>query len=176
MEENKLEDTYESKNPLTRFYFRTKVWLAIRIAKLKKQDIILDFGCGAGWLERKLKDYRIYGYDINPKKTFLRDYKKIKPAKIFVLDVFEHIPTEEIEKILNNFKKLNDRFDIIVSLPTENLVSRKIRRFVGKAEVPREHITKYKKIIEILKKNFRLKNKINFFTISHIFVFEYREM
>lgn len=174
MEENKLEDTYEDKNPLTRFYFRTKVWLAIRIAKLKKEDIILDFGCGGGWLEEKLKDYEIYGYDINPKKTFIKDYRKIKPTKIFVLDVLEHIPSEEIEKILNNFKKLNNNFILIISVPTENLISRKIRKFVGKREVPKEHITKYQEIIKILKENFILKKRINFFTISHILMLEHK--
>ncbi len=175
LEENKLEDTYEDKNPLTRIYFRTKVWLAVKIAKLRKEETILDFGCGGGWLEKKLKDYKIYGYDINPEKTFIKDYKKIKPTKIFVLDVFEHIPVDEIEKILNSFKKLNNKFLLIVSIPTENLISRKIRRFVGKTEVPVEHITKYKEIIRILRNNFELKKKVNFFTISYIFVLEWNK-
>lgn len=173
MEENKLEDTYEDSNILTRTYFRTKVWIAIRLARLKKSDIILDFGCGGGWLERKLKDYKIYGYDINPKKTFIKNYEKIKPSKIFVLDVFEHIPSEEIEEILEKFKKLNSGFDLIVSAPTENLVSRKIRKFVGKNEVPKEHVTRYKEILKILNENFKLKRKINFFTVCKIFVFNY---
>ena len=175
MEENKLKDTYKSGNPITRTYFRTKIWLAIKLANLKRKDVILDFGCGGGWLEKKLQNYRIYGYDINPKKTFIKDYKKIKPTKIFVLDVFEHISLEEIGKIIKEFKKLNGKFDLIVSVPTENWVSRKIRKFVGKKEVPKEHITKFKEILNILKDNFQLKKKINFFTISYIFIFEYKK-
>ncbi|MBU0894308.1 MAG: class I SAM-dependent methyltransferase [Nanoarchaeota archaeon] len=173
MEDNKLENTYMSKNPLTRTYFRWKINKVIKISKLKKNDIILDFGCGGGWLEKKLKNFRIYGYDINPEKTSIKDYKKINPTKIFVLDVFEHIPVLEIEKILDNFKKLNKKFDLIVSIPTENLLSRKIRKLVGKLEVPKEHITKHKEILRILKKTFKLRKKINFFTVSHIFLFEY---
>ncbi|MEK6820530.1 MAG: methyltransferase domain-containing protein, partial [Nanoarchaeota archaeon] len=160
---------------LVRIYFRMKVWLAIRLAKLKKDDVILDFGCGGGWLEKKLQGYRIYGYDINPKKTFIKNYKKIKADKIFVLDVFEHVQKEEIKKILNNFKKLNKKFDLIVSIPTENFASRKVRKFVGKVEIPREHITKYKDILEILKKNFKLKKRVNLFTVSHIFLFEHKK-
>lgn len=174
MEENRLEDTYESKNLITRVYFRQKINAAIRLAKLKKEDIILDFGCGGGWLERKLKDYKIYGYDINPKKTFIKDYKKIKPAKIFCLDVFEHIPIKEIEKIIINFKKISRHFELIVSIPTGNTLSRKIRKFVGKTEVPKEHITSYEEILDILKKSFKLKKKINFFTVTKIFIFEYK--
>ena len=88
MEDNRLENTYESKNLLVRTYFKYKIDRAIKIARLKKEDVILDFGCGGGYLEKQLKNYKIYGYDINPEKTFIDDYRKIKPTKIFALDVF----------------------------------------------------------------------------------------
>jgi len=172
MEDNTLENTYESKNPITRIYFRAKINFAISLAKLEKDDVILDFGCGGGWLEKKLEDYHIYGYDINPAKTFIKNYKKIRPTKIFALDVFEHIPIKEIEKIILDFKKLNDKFDLVVSLPTENWISKKVRKLVGKIEVPREHITRYSEIIKVLKENFNLKKKINFFSVNYILLFE----
>ncbi len=171
-ENNLLENTYESKNLLTSIYFRRKINASIRIAKLRKEDIILDFGCGAGWLEKKLKDFNIIGYDINPEKTFIDDYMKLKPTKIFCLDVFEHIPPSEITKIINNFKKMSDNFQLIVSIPTGNFISRKVRKLVGKLEIPKEHITSPEDILKILKENFKLKKKINFFTVTKIFVFE----
>ena len=170
-ENNLLENTYNSSNLITKIYFRWKVMTAIKLADLKKDDIILDYGCGDGWLEHKLKNYNIYGYDLNPKKSFIKDYKKIKPTKIFVLDVFEHIPVNEIKKIIKDFKKMGN-FDIIVSQPTENWISRKVRKLVGKTEVPKEHITRYEEIFEILNKDFKLIKKINFFSVSHIFLFE----
>jgi len=172
MENNLLEDTYESGNLITRTYFRQKMNAAIRLARLKKEDIILDFGCGGGWLEKKLKNYNIIGYDINPEKTFIKNYRKLIPTKIFCLDVFEHIPVSEIKKIIENFKRMNSHFQIIVSIPTGNLISRKTRKFVGKMEVPKEHITSYNEILNILKENFKLKKKINFFTVTKIFLFE----
>lgn len=172
MEDNRLENTYESSNIITRIYFRKKINAAIRIARLKKEEIILDFGCGGGWLERKLEGYNIHGYDINPEKTFIEDYRKISPKKIFALDVFEHIPSEEIREILNNFKKMNKDFELIVSVPTGNFISRKIRKLVGKTEVPKEHITSFDEILKIMKENFELKKKINFLTVTKIFLFE----
>lgn len=174
-EDNKLENTYESPNFLVRTYFRWKINTSIWLANLKKDDVILDFGCGGGWLEKKLKDYNIIGYDTNPKKTFIKDYRKIKPTKIFALDVFEHIPIKETKKILANFKKMNNNFELIVSQPTENWLSRKTRKFFGKEEVPKEHITRYEKIVELLKKEFEYRKKINFFTLTHIFKFRYRK-
>jgi len=173
MEDNRLENTYDSKNLLVKTYFRWKMNKVIRMANLSKGDIILDFGCGGGWLEQKLKGYEIIGYDTNPEKTFIKDYTVLKPTKIFALDVFEHIPISEIRKIIFNFKKMNDNFELIVSQPTENWISRKVRKMVGKEEIPAEHITRYEEILDILNKNFQLVKKSNFFTVSHIFVFKH---
>lgn len=170
-ENNLLENTYNSSNLITKIYFRWKVMTAIKLANLKKDDIILDYGCGDGWLEHKLKNYNLYGYDLNPKKSFIKDYRKIKSNKIFVLDVFEHIPVNEIKKIIKNFKKMG-KFHLIVSQPTENWISRKVRKLVGKTEVPKEHITRYEEIIEILNEEFKLIKKVNFFSVCHIFLYE----
>ena len=172
-EDNRLENTYESHNLITRTYFRLKILSAINLAGLNKKDVILDYGCGGGWLEKKLANFKIYGYDKNPAKTFIKDYKKIKPTKIFALDVLEHIPINEIKKIIGNFKKLNNKFEIIVSIPTENWISKKVRKLVGKSEVPKEHITKYNEILKILNENFKLVKKVNIFTVTHAFLFKW---
>lgn len=174
-EDNKLENTYESPSFLVRTYFRWKINTSIWFANLKKEDVILDFGCGGGWLERKLENYNVTGFDTNPKKTQIKDYRKLKPTKIFALDVFEHIPISETKKILGNFKKMNDNFEIIVSQPTENWLSRKARKFFGKEEVPREHITRYGEIVKLLKEEFEYRRKINFFTLTHIFKFRHKK-
>ena len=51
-----LNATYLNKNFLVRIFSRTKINLAIKLANLKEEDLILDFGCGAGWLKNKLKN------------------------------------------------------------------------------------------------------------------------
>jgi len=174
-EDNKLEGTYESRNWLVRTYFRWKVDVAICLARLKKQDIILDFGCGGGWLEKKLHHYQIFGYDNNPQKSFIVDYRALKGVtKIFALDVFEHIPSHIVDEILEEFKKLSQNFELIVLIPTENWLSRKVRRLVGKKEVPDEHITSYRQIVQLLNKHFTFKKKINFFSVCHIYLYEFK--
>ena len=170
-EDNLLRNTYESGNLIAKIYFRWKVMTAIKLAGLKKEDVILDYGCGDGWLEYKLKNYNIHGYDLNPKKTFVKDYTKIRPNKIFVLDVFEHVPVKVIKEVIGSFKKMG-KFELIISQPTENWLSRKVRKLIGKSEVPDEHITRYEEIIEILEKEFKLIKKVNFFTVCHIFLFK----
>ena len=170
MEKDKLKATYMHKNPLLRLFFRTKVNLAIKLANLKKNDLILDFGCGEGWLKNLLrkKGYQIIGYDITPEYSDIKDYTKIKPKKIFVMDVFEHIPKEEIKKIIKAFKKMNPQFELITAIPTENLISRKVRKFMGKNERVNGHITTFQEILKILKSELKLIRKINFLSVSWI--------
>lgn len=167
---DELSSTYLNKNPLTRLFFRTKNNIAIRIANLKKTDIILDFGCGAGFLKNKLKSegYNVTGYDITPGHSDIKDYRKIKPNKIFALDVFEHISEEEIRKILEDFKKMNNNFELIVAIPTENWISRKIRKLLGKSERVKEHITPIKNILRILNSELKLIKRFNFLSISYV--------
>jgi len=162
--------TYLNKNPIVRIFSRSKVKIALKIAELKKTDLILDFGCGAGWLKNNLKKqgYNVVGYDLTPQHSDIKDYRKIKPDKIFAMDVFEHIPKEEIKNIIQNFKKMNSNFELITSIPTENFISRKMRKLLGKSERVKDHITNIKDIMQILKKELKPIKKINFLTVSYI--------
>ena len=165
-----LSATYLNKNPIVRIFARNKVKIALKMAKIRKTDLILDFGCGAGWLKNNLKKqgYNVIGYDITPQHSDIEDYTKIKPDKILAMDVFEHIPKEDIKNIIQSFKKMNPNFEIITAIPTENLISRKMRRLLGKSERVKNHITPIKDILQILKKELRLIKKFNFLTVSYI--------
>lgn len=167
---NRLEAAYTNKNPLVRIFSKMKVNIAIKLADLKKSELILDFGCGSGWLKNLLRDkgYNVVGYDIIEEQSDVKDYKKLKPDKIFVLDVIEHIPKEEILEIIKNFKKMNPNFELITAIPTENWLSRKARRLLGKTERVESHITSLKEILKILNSELRLRKKVNFLGVSWI--------
>ena len=157
-------------NPLPRWFFRIKVSIAIRMASLSKENIILDFGCGAGWLKNKLRKrgFNVIGYDIVEEQSDIKDYTKIKPDKIFAMDVFEHISKDEVKEIIDNFKKMNKEFELITAIPTENWVSKKCRKILGKSEKVKGHITPLKEILKILKSELKLVKKINFLSVSWI--------
>ena len=166
--EKENEDWHNNKNPLVRLFYRIKFKIAISYAQLKKDDLILDFGCGTGQLKKMLPGYKLIGYDIDPKLTKIKDYTKIKPDKIFALDVFEHIPQEEIRRILRNFKKMNLNFVLVTAIPTETWLWRKARKLMGLSETVTDHITKLEEILKILNEELYWKREINFALMTHI--------
>ncbi|MBI2630427.1 class I SAM-dependent methyltransferase [Candidatus Pacearchaeota archaeon] len=171
---NELEDTYMNKNFVVSYFSKLKVDNAIKIADLKKEDIILDFGCGAGWLKNILKKrgYKTIGYDIVPEQSDVEDYTILSPDKIFAMDVFEHIPEQEIIKIVRNFKKMNPKFELITAIPTENWVSRKARKLLGKTERVNSHITPINRILNVLNSELKQVRKKSLFSVSYIAKFK----
>lgn len=166
MKESSNKDTTMSANPIVKYFFRMKFNRIIKFANLKEGDIILDFGCGDRWLKKRLPNCYVTGYDINPKQTEIKDYRMMLPNKIFAVDVFEHVPQDKLLEIVKDFKRMGN-FELIVCAPTENWVSRKGRKFLGKRERAIDHVTTYRQIRNILDNNFILVKKLNFLTISY---------
>ncbi len=168
-----IKATHENKNFLVRKYFEIKLNTAVKFAELEKDDFILDFGCGSRQLKKKLFENSVVGYDITPEYTDVTDYTQLKPNKIFVLDVFEHMTPEEITKTIKNFKEMSDNFKLITAIPTENRISRILRRIIGKPERADGHITSLREIKNILDNELKLVKSKKLFTLSHIAVYEY---
>lgn len=167
-----LNTTYKHKNPLVRKFFNIKLNKAIKFADLKQDDLILDFGCGSGSLKQRLCNYNVIGYDITPEHTDIDDYTKLKPTKIFVLDVFEHMSINEIKETIRNFKEMNSSFRLITIIPTENKFSIILRRLIGKPDRAEGHITKLKEIKDILDSELRLIKSKKIFTLSYVALYE----
>jgi len=174
-----MKRTHMSENLLVRTFFRVKTQLAVNMAGLKRGDIVLDFGCGSGYLKNKLKGegHNALGYDITPEHSDVKDYKTLKPNKILSLDVLEHISKEDIRRIIQDFKKMNDNFYLVLAIPTENLLSRKMRKLFGKPERVPDHITTLNEIVQIMKdEKLEIIRKLNYFAITHLYLFKFITM
>ena len=147
------------------------------MANLNNSDLILDFGCGAGILKNNLKSkgYNVVGYDLTPEHSDLGDYTTIKPTKIFAMDVFEHMFREDIKETLDNFKKMSDEFNIVVSIPVEGWFYRTLRKMIGKRPIDIGHVTNLKEIMSLMNNNFKFLNGTNLFNMSYIGVWIYKK-
>jgi len=175
-DQNTVKSTYKHKNPLIRWYFNRKMNLILDLADLNKSDLVLDFGCGEGWLKTKIREtspkLKVIGYDINPKQTEIKNYRKIHPDKVIAIDVFEHMTKREIEKTIKDFKRMNPKFTLITSIPTQNKLSRISRVLVGKKPNAEGHISGLNDILTLLRKNLKQTKKHGFFAISYLARFE----
>lgn len=161
------EDYYKG---LSKIYFNKILDTLIDFGKLNNEkELILDFGCGVGHLKRRLKRKKIVGYDIIPELSDVKDYKKLKPAKIVLSGVLEHIYLDEIEEIIKNFKKMNKKAELLVFLPTENLISKIAMMLARESHAHDDHVSKYKDINRLIEKYYKnSKRKYLFFRMAQI--------
>ncbi|MBD3311956.1 methyltransferase domain-containing protein [archaeon] len=133
-----LKDFYEIEATLPGFiknfslYFgRDKLKKILSLVKLKKDSLILDLGCGTGYLTRMLreKNYKVIGIDISEKrikeagKDFLVGDASKPPFKdkvfdcVIASDVIEHLP-DDLNNIIKRLKKLvKKKGKMIISVP-----------------------------------------------------------
>ena len=165
-------DIYFNHNPLVRYYFNEIFVKAINIAKPKKEDVILDFGCGK---HKQLKcflgdGFNYYGYDIVKEWSDFKDFSEIIPdiTLIFALSVFEHLTEEELRNCLSKFRELNTNPILITAIPFQNMQSEILKKITGIAQTENEHKLSFKEINRIISNFFILEKSENFLNLIQI--------
>jgi len=120
---------FESKNPILRLIEKSRLKKIIKVSKLSKGDIVLDLGCGEGFLISILPDLKkIVGVDIS------------------------NIALERAKKILKNRKNIELKWDDAQNL---NLANESFDKVICSETL--EHLPEPRKAIKeihrILKKN-----------------------
>ena len=68
-------------------------------------------------------------------------------------------------------------FYLVLAIPTENLLSRKMRKLFGKPERVPDHITTLNEIVQIMKdEKLEIIRKLNYFAITHLYLFKFITM
>lgn len=131
---------YSSKNPLKQKLIENFQRCFFEIAEIKENSKIADFGCGEGFMVKKISEkypsVKIDGYDENEnalKNTVIQPNDSIKFYKqdllnlsqevkdkqydlVIVLEVLEHI--QNYEKALQELSQINAK-ELILSVPNE---------------------------------------------------------
>ncbi|MBS3143824.1 hypothetical protein J4446_03050 [Candidatus Woesearchaeota archaeon] len=178
------EFCYQNKNPLIREYFNGLLKSALNISKYWKlnNSLILDFGCSCQQLKKILKSkdksFSYIGYDINKKYSDIEDYTKVSPNFIFCINVLEHLNKVELQKTLNDFKKMNKNIKIITAIPKMNFLSNFLNSMTQDLEWESEkydiHKSEFNSIQNILKKNCKLIKSRNYMFIQKIQLWKFR--
>ena len=138
-----------------KIYFNRILETIIEFGDLRKGGgLILDFGCGHGHLKKKLPGANVAGYDIIPELSEVKDYRRLIPDRIVLSGVLEHLYADEIIALLEEFKLMNPRADLLVYLPTENWISKIAMKLAGKKNAHDDHVSGYKEINKIIEKSY----------------------
>lgn len=155
------EDYYKG---LSKIYFQKILNTIIDFGDLyNEKGLILDFGCGVGHLKKQLKGKKVIGYDIIPQLSDVPDYRKLRPVKIVLSGVLEHIYLDEIEKILKDFKKMNKNSELLIFLPTENFISKMAMVLAGERHAHDDHVSSYKEINALIEKYYYPEKRVYLF-------------
>lgn len=146
------EDYYRGP---ARFYFERILRTLIDLGQLgRTEGLILDFGCGVGRLKRRLGRDNVIGYDIIPELSEVEDYRRLQPEKIVLNSVLEHISADGIERLLQEFLSMNREAELVVALPTENLLSRIAMRLAGQPHAHADHISNYREVNRLIERRY----------------------
>ena len=148
---------------ISKIYDRKRKKAALNFLNPKKEEIILDAGCGNGKISIKVskKCRKVYGVDIS--KNAFKKVMKINPKKIeFIQTELEKLPFENnffdkilcietLEHVINPEKVLKEFYRVlkssgtlIITYPTKAIVER-IYEFLApqKKFIISEHLTNY---------------------------------
>lgn len=158
---------YKHWNPLVRFYFNGILAKVVKLADLKPNERVLDFGCQKQHLKNFLpKTVKYTGYDIEPAYSDLRDYSVQRFDKIFALNVLEHLDEKELKQTLRLFKRTGAK-KLIVSLPAEHAVGKFLAFIHGYSHShEEEHKNNWKNVERILSEELVPEKKTGFFTMQ----------
>lgn len=151
-------------------YNRWNMKTAVKLGNLEDgTGLILDFGCGVGHLKKALRKSNVVNYDIIPELSEISDYQELKPDKIVLISVLEHLHLDEIDKLMKDFLLMNPKAELTVLLPTENFVSKIAMRLAGQSNAHDDHVSKYKDINKIIEKYYHPQKRVyNFLRMAQI--------
>ncbi len=147
----KIVPEYYSKNPVVKWLFKKRMYIALKFLKIIKTDVLIDIGCGDGSLlqlinKQGIKTRAMWGIDLNQKVIQLEsqikncnfgvqnilktDFQNRTFDVAICLDVLEHM--KDIEGAIIEIKRiLKDNSHLIVSSPVESTLY-KLLRFIIK--------------------------------------------
>jgi len=127
----------------------------IKMGELKNARLILDFGCGAGHLKKRVQN--VVGYDINPDLSDVDDYKNLKPDKIVAAASLQYLNPKQMDAFLSFCIK--NKAELITVIPTENVFAKIAMIVLRKSYAHDDHIFKYEYINKMIERYYKIEER-----------------
>ena len=147
--------------------------LLTRICLLNKDDVILDYGCALGFLMAGFREmgYRnVWGYDISQwavqqsrsiGNNMLDSYAGFRADVLVSLDVFEHMPDDEIAHVLDEIQSKV----LIARIPCSTDGGHTFHLEVSRVDPTHINCKDKEEWIEVFKERYAFVTRLNLITI-----------
>ncbi len=154
-------------------YFNTILNTIIAMGNLSSRNVqILDFGCGRGYLKKKLPG-KVIGYDIIPAYSDISDWKTVACDVVVVNEVFYLFSEPELKAFLAALRQKNPDVELIVGMSRQGVINKILATIT---RVPHDAGTKLKPKDErrILLENMRVLSKRTVFFLCDIYHLKFK--
>ncbi len=152
-------------------YFNRIIDQIIKIAKLDEgQKTILDYGCGEKVLSTKLKNSKVFNYDINPVYSEINSINNIKFDYIVLNHVLMYLSKKEIKELFDKIKMMNKRCEFIIGIGRQNFFSKIAKTITLNFKAHDETVSSYLDQYNLINDNMKIINyKKNIYFMTDIF-------
>ena len=161
---------------ITGFYFNYIIKNIYSLIDINKTVKVLDFGCGFGYLKKKLnkiKKIKIINYDIIDELTEIKDWKKINFDYLVSTHVFMYLEKKELDKLLIDLKKCNQNLKMIVTISRQGLLNNIGKFILGEPEAHTGTRLNPNNQVKSLTKKMKIIKKKNILFLSDIYLLEF---
>lgn len=161
---------------ISSLYFNAIFRNIIKLIDVKKKVKVLDFGCGYGYLKKKLKrnkKIKVINYDIIKELTEIDDWKNANFDYFVCCHVFVYLKKKKIESIIKYIKKNHPKAKIIVAITKQGWLN-KIGAFI--LNEPNAHLNLHltsSEEIFIFSKYMRVIKKMNILFLTDVYLLEF---
>ena len=175
--ENLYKKIYSKKFSLYGIYFKKIFTETCKfLNKIEKKSVILDFGCGEGYLKtiytKHFNFHKIINYDVIPEKSEVKNYNDLKYDIIFASHVFCLFNEGELNNFLIQEIKKNKKVKLIVAIGKQNFFSKFAQIITNKKKANKYNNLNSKQEYEIISKYKKPIFKKNIFYLTDLVVFE----
>ena len=147
------------------------------IKQSKKNRVkILDFGCGNGYLKKRLgknKKIKVIGYDVVKELSDVHNWKSVNFDYFVSCHVFTYLKRKKIENIIKYLKKNRLKSKVIVAITRQGWLNKLGAFILNEPEAHTNFNLTPKQELKILTTYMRIIKKINIFFLTDIYVLKF---
>ena len=113
-------------NIFSKFYFNFIYKKIANLINKNEKKIILDFGCGEGFLKKKYisKFHEVFNYDIKKEYSEIENWKKVDFDLIIFCQVLMYLDKKEILDIFSHINSRKKNIEIIILFSNQNILNK----------------------------------------------------